>query len=184
MPHLHVPLQSGCDRTLAAMRRGYDTASYADAVARARDAIPALSVTTDVIVGFPGESDEDFAESMAFVRACGFARIHVFRYSRRAGTPAAAMGDQVPPDVSAARARDLRELGEHLASRRAAGRVGERARVLVERVTEGSALGTSEDYLRVTVHLADGQRPRHGDIVVAELTAAQRGQAWGLIAEC
>jgi threonylcarbamoyladenosine tRNA methylthiotransferase MtaB len=151
MPHLHVPLQSGCDRTLEAMRRGYDTGAYADALARARKALPGLAVTTDVIAGFPGETDEDFEESFRFVEDIGLAKLHVFRYSKRAGTPAAVMPQQVPPPLKAARAERLRHLSERLERAHARGRVGTSAEVLVERLDGSGAVGTSEDYLRVRI---------------------------------
>jgi threonylcarbamoyladenosine tRNA methylthiotransferase MtaB len=186
MPHLHVPLQSGCDATLAAMRRGYDVAAYADAIARARAALPGLAVTTDVIAGFPGETDADFAESLAFVEGIAFARLHVFRYSRRAGTPAAAMPGQVAPPVSAQRARAMRSLGERLSATYATSRVGETASVLVERVEGALASGTSEDYLRVRVRTTarERERVRPGDVVRVAITSAERGGAWARLAEC
>ncbi len=106
--HLHLPLQSGCDATLRRMNRHYTTAEFAALVAAARAAIPDLAVTTDVIVGFPGESEADFAASLAFVQAMGFSRVHVFPYSLRQGTPAARMEGQVPAPIKAERARAMR----------------------------------------------------------------------------
>jgi threonylcarbamoyladenosine tRNA methylthiotransferase MtaB len=129
--------------------------------------IPGLAVTTDVIAGFPGETDADHRRSLAFAAGCGFARMHVFRYSPRKGTPAAAMACQVAPAVRAARAGELRGLGAAMESRRATGRVGEEADVLVERVEGRVAVGTSEDHLRVTVGSAHA---RAGDVVRVVLT--------------
>ena len=131
----------------------------------ARAAIPHLAVTTDVIVGFPGETDADHADSIAFVEARGFAKLHVFRYSQRPGTPAADMAEQVDPRVKAARAAEMRALGERLAAARAAARTGGLADVLVERAATGAsdfAAGTSEDYLHVVV---EGSRAGRGDVV-------------------
>lgn len=108
--HLHLPLQSGCDDTLHRMARRYTTAQFAALVAAARAAIPDLAVTSDVIVGFPGETEAHFAESLGFVRALDLARVHVFPYSRRAGTPAAQMPAQVPPQVKAERAQAMRDV--------------------------------------------------------------------------
>ena len=162
MPHLHVPLQSGSDAVLAAMRRGYDTATFAKVLGEARAAIPGLAVTTDVMAGFPGESDDDHRRTLAFVEQCGFSRLHVFRYSRRAGTPAAAMEGQVPPVRTAVRARELRDLGTRLESGYAASRVGGTADVLVESVDAGIVSGTSEDHLRVSAPVSDA---RVGDVV-------------------
>jgi threonylcarbamoyladenosine tRNA methylthiotransferase MtaB len=171
-PHLHVPLQSGCDRTLIEMRRGYTTAEFAAVLARLRAAIPGLAVTTDVIVGFPGETDEDFAESCAFVESCGFTRLHVFRYSRRAGTPAAGRSDQIEPAVIAARAAGMRALSDRLYRSWLERRNGTAASVLVERVTDDGAFGTTEDGLHVS---AAGAGLAPGDIVAAVLRLDERG---------
>jgi threonylcarbamoyladenosine tRNA methylthiotransferase MtaB len=108
--HLHLPLQSGCDATLWRMARRYTTAEFGALVAAARTAIPDLAVTSDVIVGFPGETEAEFTESLAFLEGLELARVHVFPYSVRAGTPAARMPYQVPPPVKAERARAMRAL--------------------------------------------------------------------------
>jgi threonylcarbamoyladenosine tRNA methylthiotransferase MtaB len=170
MPHLHVPLQSGCDRTLRAMGRAYLTGDFARMLDAARTALPRLAVTTDLIVGFPGETDADHAASLAFVEECGFAKLHVFRYSRRPGTPAADMAGQVDPRVKAARAAEMRALGARLTAARAAARTGGHADVLVERVPDpvaGVAEGTSEDYLHVVI-AASHASP--GDLVRVRIT--------------
>jgi threonylcarbamoyladenosine tRNA methylthiotransferase MtaB len=108
--HLHLPLQSGSDDTLARMGRRYTTAGFAALVEAARAAIPDLAVASDVIVGFPGETEADFAQSLEFVREMGLARIHVFPYSPRPGTPAAQMPGPVPTQVKAAWARRMRDV--------------------------------------------------------------------------
>ena len=100
-PFLHVCLQSGCNKTLHDMGRVYRREDYAKVVRNARAALPDLALGTDLIVGFPGETDEDFADSLAFCKEMDFARMHVFRYSRRPGTPAAARTDQAAPEDSA-----------------------------------------------------------------------------------
>ncbi len=137
--HLHVPLQSGADRTLAEMGRRYDASTYAAIVARARDAVPHLALATDVIVGFPGESDADAAETLAFLERVGFAKLHVFRYSARSGTPAAAREDRVAPETIAARAADVRALGDRMRLAHLRAQVGRALDVLVERAGEGVA---------------------------------------------
>jgi threonylcarbamoyladenosine tRNA methylthiotransferase MtaB len=109
--HLHLPLQSGCDATLLRMNRRYTTSEYAEWVAQAREAIPGLALTTDVIVGFPGESENEHAASAAFVERMAFSRVHVFAYSPRPGTPAAAMPDHVPLEVKQQRAAQMGEIG-------------------------------------------------------------------------
>ena len=106
-PHLHLPLQAGADRQLRAMARRCTVASYRDLLADARAAIPDLTVTTDLIAGFPGETETDFQDGLAFVQVCRFAHAHVFPYSAREGTAAARFADQVPPAVRKQRVKDL-----------------------------------------------------------------------------
>lgn len=175
-PHLHIPLQAGCDRTLDAMDRGYDTAAYERILGEAREALPGLAVSTDVIAGFPGETVADAIETCAFVERCGFMRLHVFRYSRRDGTLAARMPAQVDPRDKQARSERLRVLGEQLASKYAASRVGGTAKVLVERVADGVAEGTSEEYLKVTFPAG---RAAPGEIAEVRLTSAAGGAVSG-----
>ncbi len=113
---LHLPLQSGSDAVLRRMGRRYTTVDFAAWVERARAICPELAVTTDIITGFPGETAADFEESLAFVRALGFARLHVFRYSERRGTAAMRLPDSVPVSVRGERAVQMRNLGEELAA--------------------------------------------------------------------
>ena len=170
-PHLHVPLQSGCDRTLSTMRRRYDTAAYADTLRRARAEMPGLAVTTDVIAGFPGETDADFEESVAFITACGFTKLHVFRYSSREGTPAAADPAQVDACVKSERAERLRRLGSELEAAHARARAGTRATLLVE-AGGGVTRGTTGDYLRL---VADVPGAVAGDLLPVILRASDDG---------
>jgi len=151
--HLHLPLQSGCNATLRRMARRYTTAEFDAWVTAARAAIPDLAITTDLIVGFPGETDDEFAESLAFVQKMGFSRVHVFPYSLRTGTPAARMPGQVPAQVKAQRARALRAVAS--ASQRAFSQsfVGRTLGVLWEshRERDGGIIwsGLTDNYLRV-----------------------------------
>lgn len=151
--HLHLPLQSGCNATLRRMARRYTTAEFGEWVTAARATIPDLSVTTDVIVGFPGETGDEFAESLAFVQNMHFSRMHVFPYSLRAGTPAAEMPGQVPPQVKAQRARALRAIASE--SQRAFNQrfVGRTLGVLWESYRERDDgptwSGLTDNYLRV-----------------------------------
>ena len=140
-PFLHVCLQSGSDTVLARMRRVYDTEGFRRAVACAREGLPDLALGTDLIVGLPGETDAEHAASMAFCREMGFSRMHVFRYSRRPGTPAAAMGGQVAPSVQAARGREARDLAAAMRRECAAARVGERELVVVQAPGRGVSGG-------------------------------------------
>jgi threonylcarbamoyladenosine tRNA methylthiotransferase MtaB len=114
--HFHLALQSGSDPVLRAMRRRYNTAQFARAVARLRAVVPEVAITTDIIGGFPGETEADHAATLAFARAMAFSRIHVFPYSPRRGTPAAALPDQVPEAVRERRCAELRALGAELAA--------------------------------------------------------------------
>lgn len=151
--HLHLPLQSGCDATLRRMARRYTTAEFSAWVAAARAAIPDLAITTDVIVGFPGETGDEFAKSLAFVQEMTFSRVHVFPYSLRAGTPAAQMPGQVPAPVKAERAQALRTVAS--ASQRAFSQsfVGRILDVLWESPRENIDglwwSGLTDNYLRV-----------------------------------
>ncbi len=147
--HVHLSLQSGCAATLARMRRPITPAGFASAVARLRAAVAGLAVTTDVIVGFPGESDAGFAESLAFVAAMEFARVHVFPFSPRPGTPAAQLPGQVPAPIVATRVRAMRAAAA--AGRRAflKAQVGQRVEVLWERQRQGWWEGYTDTYVPV-----------------------------------
>jgi threonylcarbamoyladenosine tRNA methylthiotransferase MtaB len=174
--HLHLPLQSGCEATLRRMGRRYTAAEFAVLVSAARTAIPGLAVTPDVIVGFPGETGQEFAEGLAFVEAMQFARIHVFPYSRRPGTPAARMPAQVPAPVKVERAQALRAVAA--ASEQAFYRrfVGQTMEVLWESAGPTWS-GLTDNYLRVhTVHPANLANTR----TPTRLTALTRG---GLLGE-
>ncbi|HIC93856.1 MAG TPA: tRNA (N(6)-L-threonylcarbamoyladenosine(37)-C(2))-methylthiotransferase MtaB [Anaerolineae bacterium] len=153
--HLHLPLQSGCDATLRRMRRRYTAAEYAELVERAREAIPDLALTTDVIVGFPGETEADFEESLRFVEKMGFARLHVFKYSARPGTPAATMPQQVPCEEKRRRSEAMMALarrGSEKFRRRFLGRTMEVLWERKERRREGRRRiwsGLTDNYIRV-----------------------------------
>ncbi len=159
--HLHLPLQSGCDRTLKRMRRNTSQRQFRHLVEQARDSIPALRLTSDVIVGFPGETDEEFAESERFIRELDFAGLHVFRYSSRPGTPASRMRRQVSDGVKKARSGRLRALSRRMEARFAAELRGTEGEVLWEQVDgatpQGFTIsGYSDNYMRVRcVHPRD-----------------------------
>jgi threonylcarbamoyladenosine tRNA methylthiotransferase MtaB len=132
--HLHVPLQSGSDAVLQAMGRSYTTAEYAERIAAVRAALPDVAISTDVIAGFPGETEEQAEETLDFCRRAGFARLHVFRYSRRKGTRAAARPDQIPASEGARRAAALRTLDAEMRSTHALSAIGQVREVLIERM--------------------------------------------------
>lgn len=145
MPHLHLPLQSGCDAVLRRMARRNTAASFEDLVTRARAAIPELTVTTDLIVGFPGETDDEHRRSVELVRRIGFGHIHIFAFSARAGTTAARMRDPVPREVKRARSEEVHELAAAMKTAHLARYVGTERPVLWE---SGNA-GYTDNYLRV-----------------------------------
>lgn len=151
--HLHLPLQSGCDATLRCMGRRYTTSQYASLVVDARRFIPDLAVTTDVIVGFPGETDEEFAASLNFVEKMEFARIHVFKYSARPGTAAAEMPHQVPYAEKKERSDAMLELARESSQRFWQKFLGRRMEVLWEtrcRDDKHAWSGLTDNYIRVT----------------------------------
>lgn len=140
--HLHLCLQSGSSKVLREMNRNYDAAQFEELVTELRNACPAIALSTDVIVGFPGETDDDFEQTRELVRRCDFMRLHVFKYSKRPGTPAAARGDQVDDHMKAARSKELIALGNELALKDMQRRIGTTEGVIIER----PGLGTSESY--------------------------------------
>ena len=145
--HLHLPLQSGSPKVLREMARPYDAHEFRQLVDYLRAVVPEIALTTDVIVGFPGETEEDFEDTCAMARRAGFAKIHVFPYSKREGTPAAARPDQVEPARKAERAARLRALSDELAAADRASRAGTVELALVEQ--PGRA--TTESYHEVTI---------------------------------
>jgi threonylcarbamoyladenosine tRNA methylthiotransferase MtaB len=149
-PHLHLPLQSGCEAILRRMHRPYTLAEYESAVRQAREAIPDLSITTDMLVGFPGEAGSEFEESYRFCESIGFAGIHVFPYSKRPGTPAAAMPSQIDDKTKKQRSARMMALGKRSAGRFRSQFLGQTMMVLWED-TSGDGLwsGHTANYLRV-----------------------------------
>jgi threonylcarbamoyladenosine tRNA methylthiotransferase MtaB len=147
--HLHVPLQAGDDQVLERMHRPYRIAEFLDRVEHAKAEVTGLGLSTDVIVGFPGETRPQFAATMAVVERVGFSKLHVFRYSQRPDTPAATMLDQVPVGEKKARAGELIALGNELRRRFHEAHVGRPLEVLVEAAADGLAEGTSDNYVKV-----------------------------------
>lgn len=143
--HLHLPLQSGNSKVLREMHRPYNAEHFEAIVANLYERVPELSLSTDIICGFPGETEGEFEDTLRVVRTCRFSKIHVFPYSKREGTPAAARIDQVPPGVKADRAQRLRDLGDLLRDNEREARKGTRELAVVEE--EGVAL--TESYFEV-----------------------------------
>ncbi len=145
--HIHLPVQSGSSKVIAEMGRPYDRPFVEDLAARLYEALPMLALTADIIVGFPGEDDGDFVETMSLVRACRFSKVHVFPYSRRKGTPAAERPDQVDPLVKKQRAKDLSVLSDEMRACDRASRCGTQETALVEK----HGVATTESYHRMAV---------------------------------
>lgn len=154
LPHLHMPLQSGCDDTLKRMVRRTSRAEFSALVAGARRTVPGIAISSDIIVGFPGETDEEFEQSINLVEELAFSRLHIFRYSRREGTPAAKMAAQVPGPVAKERSRRMHQLAADLEICFNSNLVGHTTDVLWETAEDhGGALrwsGLTPNYVRVT----------------------------------
>ena len=152
-PHFHLSLQSGSSKTLAAMKRKYNADQALACIERLRTAMPEVKLTTDVIVGFPGESEEDFRETCEFVRKAGFLMIHVFPYSKRKGTVAAYMKDQIPEGVKHERVRILTEISREIRAEILDRRIAEDGdtEVLFETCRDGFAFGHTSDFIEVKV---------------------------------
>ncbi|MDD3653939.1 MAG: tRNA (N(6)-L-threonylcarbamoyladenosine(37)-C(2))-methylthiotransferase MtaB [Desulfotomaculaceae bacterium] len=135
--HLHVPLQSGDDQVLQRMGRQYTTSEYNRLINVLRQNIPGLGLSTDIMVGFPGETSEQFDNTCRFIKRIAFSRLHVFKYSPRQGTPAANFLNQVEPPVKEERSHELIKMGHQLASKFATSFIGQDLEVLVERLLEG-----------------------------------------------
>ena len=169
---LHIPLQSGSDAVLAAMNRRYDVAEFRAQIMTIKRYLPQIALSTDIIVGFPGEAEADFAQTLALSRELGFSRIHVFRYSKRPGTAAALMPGQLPAEIKIERAARLRQLGLELAELDGLRRVGTVEQVLVESPLTGRA----ESYHEVQL-----QKPLpRGSLLDMKLVGYQQGKLVGL----
>lgn len=154
-PQFHLSLQSGCDNTLRDMNRHYTAEEYARIVQRLRDNFDNAAMTTDVMVGFAGETEEDFAASMDFVRGIGFAKVHVFPYSQRKGTKAADAPNQLSPAIKEQRAKQMIELTDDLRREFLKSQVGRAEEVLFERLRRGYLEGYTKNYTPVRVFSED-----------------------------
>ncbi|MDD3422310.1 MAG: tRNA (N(6)-L-threonylcarbamoyladenosine(37)-C(2))-methylthiotransferase MtaB [Bacilli bacterium] len=151
--HLHIPLQAGCDKTLKQMRRKYTLAQYEKTINKIRAAKPDIAITTDVIVGFPGESEADFEDTKQFIQKINFTQLHVFPYSSRAGTPAALMPNQIDPKVKKERVLELIKLSNEQAKRYARLHEDKLLPILFETYDENTETleGHAPNYMRVKV---------------------------------
>jgi threonylcarbamoyladenosine tRNA methylthiotransferase MtaB len=172
--HLHIPVQSGSDTVLKRMRRKYSTAFFAEKIEKLRKALPDFALTSDVIVGFPGETEEEFQETYDFIRDLGFAELHVFPYSQRTGTPAARMPDQVPDEIKHQRVTKLIALSTQLAKTYASRYENEVLEVIPEEpfnkdAGTGQWVGYTDNYLKVRFNATPEME---GKLVKVKLTKA------------
>ena len=150
-PQFHLSMQSGSDSVLSRMHRKYDTARYYKSVSLLKKFFPGCAITTDMIVAFPGETEEEFAESLDFIRQCGFADMHIFPYSRRPGTPADKMAGQHNNDTKEARSRQAIQVAEQMRKAYLEELVGTVTEVLFEEPEEGYFTGHTPNYVKVYI---------------------------------
>jgi len=178
--HLHIPLQSGSDTVLARMRRKYSSDYYEEKIKKIKKALPQLAITSDIIVGFPGETEEEFMETYRFVEKIGYAELHVFPYSRRTGTPAARMDNQVDPEVKERRVQQMISLSDRLAKDYAKQFENTVLEVIPEEVSEKDpnyVEGYSDNYIKVRFA---GSKDLIGSIVKVKITNADYPHSVGL----
>ena len=177
-PHFHLSMQSGCDDTLRRMNRKYDTARFYESVSLLRQYFDRPAITTDLITGFPGETEEEFAQTLAFIERCGFAAMHIFPYSVRPGTKAAAMPDQCTAAVKEQRAARAAETAERMKQAYLRGCIGQTYPVLFEQEKNGLYVGHAPNYCQVGVRGEDLHNAVQnvkieavdGDMLTGELT--------------
>jgi len=148
-PHFHLSMQSGCDSVLKRMKRKYDTARYLESVCLLKETFPDCAITTDMIVAFPGETEEEFAESLAFIEKCGFADMHIFPYSRRPGTPADKMPGQLDNATKETRSRVACAVAEKMSVTYRQNMIGKVYPVLFEEREGAYFIGHTPNYVKV-----------------------------------
>ena len=173
--HLHIPLQAGSDRILELMHRPYDTNAYYNRMEEIRNAVPDLSVSCDLMTGFPTETDEDHQDALAFLRKCRFSFMHVFPYSMREGTAAAAMKQQVPSQVKKQRTADCIALSQELYDAYKTSWLNRSAEVMCETVRDGWTRGYTSQYIPVMI---EGEF-ESGTMVLTDLTGLRDHQVYG-----
>jgi tRNA-2-methylthio-N6-dimethylallyladenosine synthase len=181
---LHLPLQSGSNRILSAMNRGYTRERYLELIEELRDTVPDIALSTDLIVGFPGETEADFQDTVDMVERVGYDGVFAFRYSRRPGTPAAALDGQVPEDVKAARNTRLLEVAERVAAQRSRALEGRAMEILVDGVSKRDPRQLSGRTRCNRVVNFDGEERVHvGDLVSVRVTQAMPHSLRGALVE-
>lgn len=155
--HLHIPLQSGSETVLKRMNRKYSPSEFLAKLNKIKSACPDVAFTTDVIVGFPGESEQEFQETYDFIKACGFNQLHVFPYSAREGTPAAKMPNQIDPRIKSERVKTLMQLSESQWEAYTSRFIGQEVEVLIERFEKGLNIGHTTNYIEVGIPSIEGK---------------------------
>lgn len=151
VPHFHIPLQSGSDQLLKSMRRRYDTKLYSDKIEKIKNLMPNACIGVDVIVGYPGETDEEFNKTMNFLKSLPISYLHVFTYSERANTTAPRMGEVIPMDERRKRSKQLRILSLKLKQKFYQEQIGSQEKVLLETKEDNSIYGFTENYIKVKI---------------------------------
>ncbi len=179
--HFHLSLQSGCDGTLMRMNRKYKTADYRESARRIRETFPDAAITTDIMVGFPGETDEEFEKSLNFAKEISFAEAHIFKYSVRKGTVAEKMTNQISPDVKEERSKRLTEVTKSTQENFLKSHIGKTVDVLFERQHKGISgvyEGKTDNYITV---IAKSEKDVSGAICKVKITSVKGGLALGEI---
>ena len=175
-PHFHLSMQSGCDTVLKRMNRKYDTARFYESVALLRRWFDRPGITTDMIVGFPGETEEEFCQSLDFIRKCAFSAMHIFPYSKRPGTPAASMPGQILNAEKESRAHRAGAVAAEMEREYLSTFVGETVEVLFEENKNGRWRGYTTRYVEVT---ANSEENLHNQFRTVRITAADGGKLVG-----
>ncbi len=168
-PHFHLSMQSGCDETLSRMNRKYDTERFYLSVSLLREYFPGCAITTDMIVGFPGETEDEFKTTLAFIEKCAFSSMHIFPYSKRAGTPAAKMENQITKTEKSARARRAADVAKRMESEYLRSLCGTVQSVLFEEPCDGYFCGHAKNYVRVYVKRTDDLKNSVRDVKICSL---------------
>ena len=174
--HFHIPLQSGCDTVLKRMNRPYTTKEFLERIEYIRKEIPGISISTDLIVGFPGETDEEFKKTCDFLKECEFSFLHIFPYSLRSGTKAASMEHQIDPKIKKNRAAICAEINEELYDKYKESYLDKEVTVLFEKDEDGYTFGHSSEYLPV---LVKGEYPR-STFVKVKISELKNHQLYGV----
>lgn len=176
-PQFHLSMQSGCDTVLSRMHRKYDTARFLQSVRLLRQTFADCAVTTDMIVAFPGETEEEFAQSLQFIRRCAFSDMHIFPYSRRPGTPADKLPDQLGNAVKEQRSRAAIAVAEEMSRAFRTSQIGKTCEVLFEDTEDGYAVGHTPNYIKVYVTAQD----MHNRVLPVRITGLRRDGVEGTL---